>query len=139
MKKYFKSLLMIFLLFSCASADIPAEPEVSFVLPELIPLREEVVEVDPAELEKPKTFIIGVIVEIEVINGEQRYLYIKTSKEGQGMPLGTIGEIFEDESMAKQVGKFKIIEEFPGYYHGEVTELFYTAKIDQPIRIEVKE
>ncbi|MBN2735371.1 MAG: hypothetical protein JXR70_00215 [Spirochaetales bacterium] len=137
MKKFIFLFLLFSIVYSCASKETPVIED-KLTLTELEPLR--VTQEPPDSTPGPDLLVDvnGVIVEIEVKKGEQKFIYIKTGGSHLGLPLGTEGEIFEDETYAKLVGKFKVIEEFPGYFYCELIDLLYTIKIEQPVILKVK-
>ncbi|WP_020614515.1 hypothetical protein [Sediminispirochaeta bajacaliforniensis] len=143
-RKYLFPLILLPLFFvSCGSAPVAVVPEEEpFVLPELFPPEKEVVVVEEVveeeeEVEVEPVYVVGRIAEIEVVQGVQKYLYIKLPEEAQGIKPGLVGEVFSDSSFETSVGNFKIVQEFPGYYYAEILDLIYTIDRNATVRIEV--
>jgi hypothetical protein len=85
--------------------------------------------------EKPA--ISGMIVEIEEVYGEQKYIYMKLGSKNKGIKRGLKGYIFNDTAMTEKIGKFEFIEVYWDYSKGRILELNNKIKPNAIVSIEV--
>jgi len=81
--------------------------------------------------------VTAMIIEIEEVKGEQKFIYIKLGKDNEWYEEGQIGFIFNDVEKKKKIGKFKVIEIFDKFSKGEVLELSYKIDPKGVVEIEV--
>lgn len=86
--------------------------------------------------EKKVPAAVGMIKEIEVIRGEQKYLYVALGRNIKGFKPGLYGYIYNDSQRRERVGKCKIVEVYSNISKAEITELNY--KIDDLGVVEVE-
>lgn len=104
-------------------------------LPELrAELEEGELDNDPEKNHPPVT---GMISEIEVIKGEQRFIYAKFGKENAGIKVGLKAYIYNDAQKNEMVGKAEIIEVYQKHSRLKVLELSYRVKNEGVVLVEV--
>lgn len=78
----------------------------------------------------------GRIKEIEVINGEQKYIYVELGYNDK-IKSGLKGYIFNDVAMKEKVGKFVFVEVYPNISKGEIIELYYKIMPNAIVYVEL--
>ena len=101
----------------------------------------------PVKLEEIKTQKIpdvkklpplrGMITEIELENGEQRYIYIKLGDANEWYKVGLLGFVFNDVAMTEKIAKFEVIEVYKNYSKGKILELNYVIKEKAIVEVEI--
>jgi hypothetical protein len=79
----------------------------------------------------------GMITEIELENGEQRYIYIKLGNENEWYKEGLVGFVFNDVAMTEKIAKFEIVEVYKNYSKGRILELNYVIKERAVVEVEI--
>jgi hypothetical protein len=79
----------------------------------------------------------AMIVEVEIVKGEQKYIYIKIGSDNEWFKEGLFGYIYNDVGMKDKIGKFKVIEVYNKRAKGEIIELGYTIEAGARVFIEV--
>ena len=102
---------------------------------------------EPVKLEEIKTQKIpdvkklpplrGMITEIELENGEQRYIYIKLGDENEWYKAGLLGFVFNDVAMTEKIAKFEVVEVYKNYSKGKILELNYVIKERAIVEVEI--
>lgn len=81
--------------------------------------------------------LTGMIIEIEEVKGEQKFLYIKLGKENEWYKKGLIGYIFNDVAKKEKVGKFEVIEIYEKFSKGKIIELSYKISPKGVVQLEI--
>lgn len=81
--------------------------------------------------------LIGMIKEIEVIRGEQKYLYINLGRDRKGYVPGLYGYIYNDPEMKTRVGKCVVVEVYSRLSKLKVVELNYSIEQKGVVYVEV--
>jgi len=140
------------------------EPEI-LVLEEIMPPPPEPEVIVVALEEKPlpvvSLYAQGKIMEIEVVQGEQSFLYIKvnsdlvtgeipkveqnvTEEELINMPLsftinpGMKGDIFTDPGFSEKAGEFEVVEQYSDIYKAKINHLNFVIDRTSVIQIRVR-
>ncbi|MCL1833877.1 MAG: hypothetical protein FWG49_05175 [Leptospirales bacterium] len=102
---------------------------------------------EPVKLEEIKTQKIpdvknlpplrGMVTEVELENGEQRYIYIKLGDANEWYKEGLLGFVFNDVAMTEKIAKFEIIEVYKNYSKGKILELNYVIKEKAVVEVEI--
>jgi hypothetical protein len=79
----------------------------------------------------------GMITEIESVNGEQKYIYIKLGSSNEWYKVGLIGFVYNDVALTEKIAKFQVVEVYPNYSKGEILEMNYTIKDKAVVEIEI--
>ena len=142
---YFKTPVLLFFIFltSCASGPPPEDPfELLQIFPPekvIVEEEEEVEEVEEVEEIEP-VYTMGSIAEIEIVQGVQKYIYLKMPDEASGLiSPNQEGELFSDDSLVTKIGSIRIQQEFPGYYYAEILDLIYPINRNSVVRIQIDE
>ena len=80
--------------------------------------------------------VSGLIVEIEEVGGEQKYIYMKLGTRNRGIKRGLKGYIFNDSAMNEKIGKFQFVEVYRDFSKGRILELNYKIKQNAVVLIE---
>ena len=79
----------------------------------------------------------GMVTEIELENGEQRYIYIKLGDENEWYKVGLFGFVFNDVAMTEKIAKFEVVEVYKNYSKGKILELNYVIKERAIVEVEI--
>lgn len=114
---------IICLLNGCQSAPAAvataADPfELTPILP--TPPKQEVV----VQVDKPKHLVAGTIMQIVEDKGVQKYIFVKFPAGGQP-PLGQVGDVYADPTLAQKIGRFQIIEVYQDLCRAQITDLSF--------------
>lgn len=113
----------------------PPKPE-TYALTEIAPPEKVAVEVK--EVKKDPVYLGGRVVEIEVVKGVQRFLFLKFSDESKDVKPNTKGEIFLDEKFERKVGEFTVLQKYPSYYYAEITDLITAIDRNSFVRVQIE-
>jgi len=91
----------------------------------------------PGDKEDKIQPVSGMIVEIEEVSGEQKYIYIKLGTKNRGIKTGIKGYIFNDPALTEKIGKFQFIEVYREFSKGQIIELNYKVKSNAVVLVEV--
>lgn len=80
---------------------------------------------------------IGMIKEIEVYGGVQKYLYVGLSSRTRGLKIGLKGYIYNDPQLKEKVGKAVIIEIYSDIVRMKILETSYKVNISGVVAVEV--
>ena len=80
---------------------------------------------------------IGMIREIEILGGEQKYLFVTLGTSTKGFRRGLYGYIYNDPQMTQKVGTCRIIEVYTNVSRAEVIELNYKIEYKGVVMVEV--
>lgn len=127
----FSTLLFAALLLTgCRSTSEKAEP-----LPELrAQLKQGELDKESGDEYPP---VIGMIAEIEVIAGEQRFIYARFGSQNAGVKVGLKGYVYNDAMLNEKVGKVEIVEVYGKLSKVKVLELSYKVQEGGVVYIEV--
>ena len=102
---------------------------------------------EPIKLEEIKTQKIpdvkklpplrGMVTEVELESGEQRYIYIKLGDSNEWYKVGLIGFVFNDVAMTEKIAKFEVVEVYQNYSKGKIIELNYVIKEKAIVEVEI--
>jgi len=81
--------------------------------------------------------VSGMIVEIEEVSGEQKYIYIRIGSKNRGIKTGLKGYIFNDPALTEKIGKFQFIEVYREFSKGQIIELNYKVKPNALVLVEI--
>lgn len=104
----------------------------------MIALEEIHPQTEPGSTEEDEKYppVSGLIVEIEEVGGEQKYIYMKLGNRNKGIKRGVKGYIFNDTAMNEKIGKFQFIEVYRDFSKGRILELNYKIKQNAVVFIE---
>lgn len=103
--------------------------------PEVIKLEEVTTQKIPDVKKLPP--LRGMITEIESVNGEQKYIYIKLGSSNEWYKVGLIGFVYNDVAMTEKIAKFQVVEVYPNYSKGEILEMNYIIKDKAVVEVEI--
>ncbi len=161
---------LVALFVSCASAPEPVlepEPVVPLVLDqvEAPPAEPVVVVVEEVVEEKPlpvvPLYMQGRVMEVEVLQGVQSFLYLKFNgdlvigpvpevdqdvseeellnlPEIYGPEAGMTGNIYSDTNYTEKAGEFRIQEQYGDIYKAEITTLNYIIDRSALVQIQIR-
>ncbi|MCL1864443.1 MAG: hypothetical protein FWF73_01380 [Spirochaetes bacterium] len=79
----------------------------------------------------------GMVTEVELENGEQRYIYIKLGDANEWYKVGLLGFVFNDVAMTEKIAKFEVVEVYQNYSKGKILELNYIIKEKAIVEVEI--
>ncbi len=166
-KRYLNSFLLLFVLgglLSCRTAEPQEQPEDPLVLEALFPppavqVVEEVIEEAP--LPVVPLYVQGRVMEVEVLQGVQSFLYLKFNDElvigeipetelqvseeellnlpeSYQIDAGMKGEIYSDTQFTEKAGDFVILEKYGDIFKAEIETLNYIIDRSSLVRIQIR-
>jgi hypothetical protein len=122
---------VILILFLCIASFLSLQ----CAKPEVIKLEEIRTQKVPDVKKLPP--LRGMVAEIELVNGEQKYIYIKLGDSNEWYKKDLIGFVFNDVAMTEKIAKFQVVEVYPNYSKGIILELNYTIKDKAVVEVEI--
>lgn len=81
--------------------------------------------------------LVGMIKEIEVIRGEQKFIYVNLGKNRKGYKKGLYAYIYNDAERKVQVGKCVVVEVYSKLSKLQIVELNYSIVSNGVVYVEV--
>lgn len=81
--------------------------------------------------------LVGMIKEIEVIRGEQKFIYVNIGNTRKGYKKGLYGKIYNDAERKVEVGKCVVVEVYSKLSKLEIVELNYSIVANGVVYVEV--
>lgn len=133
--KYLLTILTVLLFASCLTNK--EEPlVVPYEIAEVKPLPEKVEKV--VVKEKEYDYIVSSVAEVEVVDGVQKYFFIKLGYAKEGIKNNMEGKIFNDVKQEELIGKFKLIEVYKNFSKALITELNFKISNDATVLFEIE-
>ena len=131
-KKFFSLLLFVLFpaLFSFSFSEI-------YVLEELNQAKTDTEVRIESETEDRVPAAVGMIKEIEMYGGVQKYIYVALGRKTKGIKKGLKGYIYNDPQMREKVGKVEIVEIYSDIVKVKILETSYKVDPKGVIAIEV--
>lgn len=79
----------------------------------------------------------GMVTEIELVKGEQKFIYMKMGAPSEWYKVGLIGYVYNDVAMTEKIAKFEVVEVYENFSKGKILELNYTIIPKAVVEVEV--